>query len=321
MKLLRRAFWLLLLWSARPGWEHQVEAQIVPLSAAPASQLSTNDIQEPPFPVYRPPTEIFRDLLKMTPAQLDQRLANQQPQLRRQLEAKVQEYQAMPPADREARLHATELHDYLQYFIKNPALNRPQQLKSVPDEYRQEVTDRLMQFVILPPALRDEALSRASTADYFMGPGAPVPHAPPPAPQASSPDPIKALSELPDAERAQLFSSIEDFFELDLNDQQKVIGAIPAAQRSHITRVLFQIKSQTKEQRQQTLQVIRTVASMTDQQRQLFFSSAERWKAMSESEQATWLRLVSHIPPPPLPPSVRPGAPLHPLSVATNPGP
>ncbi len=329
MKFFFRAFWLLLLWSADPGWERTLNAQTAPASATPVTPVaraSTNDAQDLPFPTYRPPTEVFRDLLKLTPAQLDQRLTNQQPQLRRQLEAKVQEYQAMPPAAREARLHATELHEYLQFYIKNQPLNRPQQLKSVPDEYRQEVSDRLTQFDILPPALRQEALSQASTADYFVGPGSPAPQVTPPMPlRSSSPAPIKALSELPDAERAQLFSSMEDFFDLDPKDQQKIVATIPADQRGQVTRVLFQIKSLPKDQRDQTLQVIRTVAAMTDQQRQQFFNSAERWQAMSESERAIWLRLVSHLPPPPtlpiMPPGARPGGPPRSLSVATNPGP
>lgn len=328
MKLLFRAFWLLLLLSAGPGWVWTLEAQTAPVSAAPATPVaraSTNDVQGLPFPTFRPPTEVFRDLLKLTSAQLDQRLTNQQPQLRRQLKDKIQEYQAMPPAAREARLHATELHEYLQFYIKNPPLNRSQQLKSVPDEYRQEVSDRLTQFDILPPALRQEALSQPSTADYFVGPGFAASRVTPPVPQlSSSPAPIKAISELPDAERAQLFSSMEDFFELDPKDQQKIIAAVPADQRGQVARVMFQIKNLPSEQREQTLQVIRTVAAMNDQQRQQFFNSAERWQAMSESERAIWLRLVSHLPPPPtlpiMPPATRPGGPPRSVSVATNPG-
>lgn len=324
MKFLCRAFWLLVLWSAGPGWEMQLAAQPASMPANPASQPSTNAAPVPPFPIYRPPTETFRDLLKMTPAQLDQRLTNQLPQLRHQLEAKIHEYQAMPPAAREALLHATELHDYLQYFIKNPSLNRPQQLTSVPDEYRREVSDRLNQFYVLPPEFQEEALSQASTADYFMGPGTPPPRVQPPMPPLMAPsNPIKALSAMPAAERAQLFSSLEDFFELDPKEQQKIIGAVPADQRGEVARVLFQIKSQPREQREQTLQVIRTVAEMTDQQRQVFFSSAERWKAMSESERAIWLRLVGHLPPAPspiLPLGMRLDISSRTLSVATNPG-
>jgi hypothetical protein len=224
------------------------------------------------------------------------------------------------------------LHEYLQYFIKNPPLNRPQQLKALPDEFRKEVSDRLTQFDVLPPELKQEALSQAATADYFWGPGSPDPRGPrptPPMPQVTAaPDPIKALSELPEAERAGLFSTIEDFFELDQPAQQKVIAAIPAAQRGQVAAILWQIKRQPREQREQTLEVLRTVAAMTDRQRQLFFTSAERWKAMSESERSTWLRLVSHLPsPPPLPmPPPRPpggrGVPpsTQPLSFATNPG-
>jgi hypothetical protein len=330
MKPLLRVMALWLLWSAGPGWEPTLPAQPAPVSAGPVARPSTNDVPAPPFPVYRPPTEIFRDLLKLTPAQLDLRLTNQRPQLRQQLEAKIHEYQTMPAAAREARLHATELHEYLQYFIKDQLPNRAQQLKSVPDDYRQEVSDRLTQFEILPPGLREEVLSQASTADYFVGPPlppSPAQHTQPPLPQPPMPaDPIKALSQLPDAERAQLFASFEDFFELEPKDQQKVIAAIPADQRGLVMNVLLQIRNLPRDQRQQSLQVIRTVAGMTDQQRQLFFSSAERWKAMSESERSTWLRLVSHLPPPPLPPPMpplppgaHPAASLQPVSVATNP--
>jgi hypothetical protein len=229
----------------------------------------------------------------------------------------------MTPEARDARLHATELHEYLKYYLQNPPLDRPRQMALVPEEYRKEVWDRLNQFDILPPPLQKEALAQSSTADYFMGPVTPPVHPPPPMPPLPGPaDPIKALSEVPEAERSQVFATVEHFFDLDDDEQQAVIRAIPLEQRGHVAKTLYQLKFLPKEERAKSLDAIQTLAAMTDEQRRVFFSSVERWKTLTDSEKATWLRVVSHLPPAPSLPIMPPNRKLTSasVSVATNPG-
>jgi len=318
--MLRHLLWVTLIFTAWEGLGGAVMGQ----AASPAIPAAASPAGLPPLPVS--PTERFRVLLKMTEPERTKVLTNQPAEIRRRLVAKIAEYEALTPDAREARLHATELHEYLQLLVLSPATNRAAQVAAVPAGYQREVANRLMQFDLLPPGLREEALGQEATAGYFIGPSAtrPKPMPPVPAPPVP-PDPTKALRSLPPAERAEVFASFEQFFDMDKVDQDRIIAAVPAQERARVLKTIRQIGQLPKAERRRSLEVMSTLVEMDDQQRQLFFNSAERWNAMSPAEQETWLKVVKHLPPqPPLPPPppLTPPAPGNrgALSAITNPG-
>jgi len=325
MNLFRRQTWLAVL---------TVFTLVLPgmLSGQVIQSPTTNALAKIPGPPVPPPpsrTREFRKLLEMAPADQAQYLSNRPANVQRLLAAKIQEYASMERSERESRLWATELHEYLEYFLSNPPGDRASQLAQIPEDYRSMVSNRLTQFNLLPPPLRQEVLAQESTSNYFIGPslasmGASL-NPPPPMP----PDPLKSLGGLTSEERQEVYAGFEHYFDLPENEKQQVLALVPAAERPRVARTLAELDQMPANQREQGLHAIGTLVGMTGEQRRLFLQNAERWKSMSPAERETWLKLVSHLPPlppspainplslPPMPPS---SLPRPPLSAATNPG-
>src|SRR5215469_2499108 len=78
------------------------------LAPVPESSASA----PPPLPSAPSPVDYFRKLLAMSPQQLQAVLAHKPPQLQERILAKVKEYSALDPDERELRLRATELRWY-----------------------------------------------------------------------------------------------------------------------------------------------------------------------------------------------------------------
>jgi hypothetical protein len=282
----------------------------------------------PPVPAFQPHTEMFRKLLAMPAAEQEQWLAGRTPQSRQLLEAKIHEYQAMNPETREAVLRATELHEYLQYFIMAPAADRSSQLAQIPGEYRGIVSNRLQVFTILPPDLQKEVLAGKTTAEYFLGPEpaaarvSKATYSPPPMP----PEPVTYLSRLPAEQRQKMFASFQHFFDLDSDDRRKTLATLPPGERGQVERTLGALERLPAEEREQGLRSLSLLAGMTDEQREAFFRNAALWRVLPPAERQTWHKLVAHLPPmppgadglltPPMPPEA---ASRSGLSAATNP--
>src|ERR1700722_12619639 len=71
-----------------------------------------------PLPVS--PVVYFRRLLEMSPQQRENALAKKSPAVRVRILAKVDEYAALDPDDRELRLRATDLRWYLLPLLQAP---------------------------------------------------------------------------------------------------------------------------------------------------------------------------------------------------------
>lgn len=315
--LFRRGVWLLLLASAGAGGELKLRAQSPPVLPSPAG-VATNTIPTPPLPVFHPRTQLFRDVLAMSGSDREQFLANRPAQNRAPLEAKIREYEAMTPEQRETVLHATQLHEYLQYFVQIPPAERAPQLALVPQDYQAEVTGRLQMFDRLPPPLQKEVLATDSTKAYILG-AAPTnalhTAVMPPLP----PDPLATLSRLTPEQREKLFANFEHFFDLSDEDRQKVLATLPVPERTQVVKTLSELEKLPSGQRERGLQSISKLANMTEEQRQVFYANADRWEKMTPAERETWRKMATHLPPP-LPPL--PALPLIPrqgMAVVTNP--
>jgi hypothetical protein len=316
----RRAVRWVIFWSAASGLCLTAGGQTPPaLTVATPGTTMTVASNLPPLPVFQPRTELFRKILAMPAAQQEAWLTNRSPQVRPQLEAKIREYQAMSPSAREAVLRATQLHEYLEYFIKAPAADRSNQLAQVPLEYRDTISAKLREFDLLPPELQQEVLAGKTTANYFLNPRPPLartarranpPMPPPPMPLA----PLGYLSRLSSGQRQEMYSSFEHFFDLDNDDQQKVLSTLPPTERGPVEKTLRDLEHLPREQRDRGLQSISALAGMPDEQRQAFFKNAELWRELPPAERQTWRKVVAHLPPMPPDPTVFEGSAL-----ATNP--
>ena len=149
----RMAFMLvcLVLALARTG-----EAQVPPTPGFPPNPAAL----APPTPVSHPtPVAFFRQLLAMTPGERVHALTNRPVAIRGKIMAKVKEYLALDPNERELRLQATELRWYLAPLMRLPAAQRGARLAQVPDQWRNIVQSRLSEWDILPPPLQQELLT------------------------------------------------------------------------------------------------------------------------------------------------------------------
>src|ERR1051326_1727119 len=115
-----------------------------PADPAPGTPAITNaaaGVAFPPLP--KPQVTYFRELLALRPGELDRALAGIAEPGRRRLQAKLREYLALAPDERETRLRATELCAYLAPLMRTPPTNRVAQLARVPDDFRPPVEERL----------------------------------------------------------------------------------------------------------------------------------------------------------------------------------
>ena len=109
-------------------------------------------------------------------------------------------------------------------------------------------------------------------------------------------------------------------FELEDADKQKVLDTLPVAERQQVEKTLQALERLPKEQRDGALQSIDQLAGLTDEQRRVFFSNAERWKEMSPAEREALAQLVNHLPRRRRPAAAAACCLLHPTDgLATNP--
>src|SRR5258707_342967 len=101
-------------------------AQPAPRPADSAQRhQATSLLAPPPLPAAKPPVDLFRDLLAMSPAQRLQFLSNRPPETQKRILAKVHEYELLKPEERLLKLKLTELRWYLVPLLNTPLTNRP----------------------------------------------------------------------------------------------------------------------------------------------------------------------------------------------------
>src|SRR6185369_10009212 len=87
-----------------------------PAAVGSATTNAAGGAQFPPLP--KPQFPYFRKLLALDPGELERELATIAEPARGRLRAKLQEYAALAPDEREARLRATELRSYLAPLLR-----------------------------------------------------------------------------------------------------------------------------------------------------------------------------------------------------------
>jgi hypothetical protein len=290
-----------------------------PLAAAPVTNVpvphrfifAPTNILPPLPPQVQPPVAFFRKLLAMTPAEQENYLTNRPPEIRSRILAKVREYQALDPNEREMRLRATELRWYLLPLLRTPPADRATRLAAVPDDLRDLIKARLGQWDILPPPLQQEFLANERALRYFTrvdatnGPSLPGVGGEPAPPDSD----LARWNALSDEQRQRITDRFKQFFELAPVEKQKTLGTLSPLERQQMEKTLQSFDQLPPLQRFECVRAFAKFAGMSPPERAEFLKNAERWSQMSPQERQTWRDLVANVPKwPPMPP-----VPLPPL--------
>jgi len=263
-----------------------------------------------PVPVAAPrsPVEFFRELLAMNFAERSKALADRPPETRKQILAKVREYEAMKPDARELRLRATELRWCLLRLMRISATNRIVQLERVPADLRPSVDTRLKEWDALSPQVQSDflKLEAALQAYIFLQETNSAPNS-----RTNIPPELKEIAE---PRLAELLAQYDRFMGLSDAEKRKTLETISEAERQQIERTLQKFENLTGEQRAACVKAFMQFKQLTREERQQFLSNAVKWNRMSPNERKQWQDLVDRqqllppaiVPMPPMPPRTRP---------------
>ena len=303
------------------SWKSQVlillfAGMAVSLRAQPASfpipgagaTAATNLM--PPMPSVQSPVSFFRQLLALSPADRSPLLTNRPPEIRARILAKVHEYEALAPEERELRLRATELRWWLTPLMRVSAADRSSRLAQVPADLQALVKSRLQQWDLLPPPLQQEFLANDRTLLYFA-------HVPTAQTPATTPE-ARRISE-----------QFNRFFEFTPQEKQQTLSTLSETEHAAMEQTLQAFEKLPPSQRFTCLRNYGKFVGMSAAERAEFLKNAEKWAQMSPKERQTWRDLVAQVPiwppfpPVRVPPQLMPPLPsapskLAPPTVATN---
>ncbi len=266
----------------------------------------------PPFPpLPRSPVEIFRELLAMAPdarrTALEARSENQ----RRILQARLAEYESLPPAAREERLRATDLYWHLSQILRRAPEQRAALIALSPEDLRPILAERIAIWEQLPADDQRVLLEQDRAIRYFA---AVRRNQPPPLPgevrAPTSPLPrgiqedLASLQRLTPEQRRRVREQWSRFFEAPAPQVDRTLRAMNAVERRQLTTVLKRLGNLSPEQRRTCIDAFARFATMPPEERATFLWHAERWAALAPEERAAWRSVAARLPP--LPPQPQP---------------
>ncbi|HTV62144.1 MAG TPA: DUF3106 domain-containing protein [Verrucomicrobiae bacterium] len=297
-----QAHWLLIICAAgpltiaRPAAGGGTNNAAAPVESRPALN--------PPLPPGYSPVDLFRRLLAMSPQERDQYLANRPPDIRKRISDKVREYLALDPDERELRLRATELHWFLLPLLREPPATRDAQLAQVPEDLRDLVKSRLLQWEILPPPMQQEFLDNERALSYFADVNA-TNVSPEGGKNAPSEDEWARWKGLSNNDRRIITAQFNEFFTLTPDERQQTLNTLSDAERAQMDKSLQSFSALSADQRIECIRAFTEFTEMSPQDRAEFLKNAQRWSQLSPKERQAWRDLVAEVPKwPPLPPGL-----------------
>jgi hypothetical protein len=237
----------------------------------------------------------------MTPDEREAYLTNRPLQIRERILAKVGEYEALDPNERELRLRATELRWYLLPLMQEPPDQRAARLAEVPADMSELVKSRLNQWIILPPPLQQEFLENERALRYFAN----VDVSNNPALRQIAPpgSDLARWSTMTEDQRGKITAGVNQFFELTPDEKQAALGTLSDAERQQMEKTLQAFDQLPLDQREECTHAFAKFAGLSAAEKQEFLKNAERWSRMSPADRQAWRDLVVNVPAwPPLPP-------------------
>jgi hypothetical protein len=272
---------------------------------------ATHGQTTPPTPVGAPlppplptsPVETFRKVLAMSAPEREKFLSTLTAEKRQIVMLKLEEYQGLPPDQREQRLRALQSRVWVRQLIKLPASNRVERLVTLQPADRQAIEDRLTAWDRLPVELQKEVLTNeiairhiARSPDFMFN------AALPPFPLDSRiAQQLKHWGELSKADRTEVLNNFQYFMEdLSEKEREKALAERPDAAKS-----LAPIASLPKEQRDRYMAGFKRFAALNPAERQKFLINAAHWQKLTPEQRESWRvlakKLNSSSPPPPPP--------------------
>jgi len=292
---------------------------------------------------YRFPTEFLRELLAAGPAERERLLAERAERDRRFHEsfyggaksmseeekrqkvekrvqdsqqfwhAKIREYEALTPEQREQRITVTEsmamLREHLTPLMRLPAAERTERLARVPEADRPLVERRLNIWDSLPAGLQTQVLEHNSALHYFARLESTPPELRPgyldrlPSHiRRKLEEDIQRWQDLPADQREVMQRQFAALFKMPESEKEKTLDFLPEPERRKLEQALGQFDQLPPDQRRKCMDAYKTYSNMSPEQRQQFLINAERWKNMSEEEKAVWRAMAAKLPP--LPPGM-----------------
>ncbi len=282
----------------------------------------------PEFPVVKPPVELFRELLAMTPAERRRALADRSADSLQRILAKLQEYESLRADDRELRLQATELRWYLIRLMGLTPGNRAEALANLPGDKRALIEARLQAWDKLPESARSALLDNQAAIAHFAETRASTTAEQQRVLAAMSPQSRERLEagmarwrQLPETDRKFLLERFSQFFELTPVEKQKALATLSEPERRQIERTLKTFGGLTPEQRAKCIRGFGQFARMNLEERQQFLKNAERWQTMPPEQRQAWRDLVARLNVPPMPSdfTIPPLPPRNPRSARPSP--
>jgi len=296
----RQARWCLVICAAGQLAIFPLSAQNPTNAPAPIKLISTpaNAV----LPAHSP-VDFFRQLLALSPDDRENFLTNKPPEVRERILAKVAEYEALDPDERELRLRATELRWYLMPLLRESPTNRAERLAQVPADIRELVQNRLEEWIILPSPLQQEFLENERALRYFAHIDTTNNNPPEHGWHHGAGDSDQARwNALSENERRQITAQVNQFFELTPDEKQKMLNTLSDAERAQMEKTLQSFEKMPAGQRAECIRAFTKFASMNAQEREEFLKNAEHWSEMSPAERQAWRDLVVNVPQwPPLP--------------------
>ena len=304
----------------------RLEAQQAPPVPAPLG---------PPLPPALPPLPPvpldFRQLLSMPASEREKALAGRSPADRQIIEAKLKEYDALSPEEREMRLRAVQLRLYLRPLMQVAPSNRAERIAAIPEPDRDLINRRLANWDRLPGELQRELLENESALSALVHPDIALPRgstgAPglPPQQRPILEGAIERWNALPEEKRRQINEHFQSIFQLDDREKARFLEPLSEPERRQMLYTLRTFRGLTPAQREACLAGVHKFTELSAEERQTFLRNAELWQEMPPRDRQLWREIVARFriqraPLPPMPPPPLPRVPRPPEStlVATN---
>ena len=262
----------------------------------------------------RTPVDFFRQLLTASPTAREPMLASRPATERTLLLAKVREYEALAPAERELRLTATQMRWHLKNLLPADVRQRAAYLAALPPAERAVLEPRLKNLEQLPPRLQSEARSSQTVIHYYSRPATP-PLPPGLVPIAHQPTPPATAPSVARNPRQTTVEQFRRFFELNDRDRARALERLPEAERQSLEQLMQELDHLPGPLRALCMDALQKFATLAPRDQAEFLRSAGRWQALTPGERETWRDFVTELPPlppgfgePPLPPGLEPAA-------------
>ena len=262
-----------------------------------------------------PPSPVawFRDLMDKDAEQRREMLTNRTAEDRKQIEAKVREYKALKPEQRDLKLKATELRWYFRRLMM-AGTNRPALLARIPEKERKLIEERLKAWDNLSPAAQKQLQTNEAWLIVITMPEEQktnfLAHISPGRSNYLNQG-IARLQAMPEADRQKLLERFQQFFDFGPQETQKILSPLSEAERQQIEKTLSKFAELAPWEREQCIRSFEKFTQMSLEERQQFLKNAERWKLMTPADREQWKDLVENLSSPPYPPGYFPSGGTH----------